>query len=429
MYEKLLYLQHFGAGDLVNKTTSNTTGNDLSPEMKTFYDKALITLASPNLVHDQFGQKRNIPRGGGKTIEFRRFSALPKALKPITEGVTPTGNKLNVTDLTASIDQYGDYIEQTDLLELTAIDNTIVEATKQLAAQAGMTLDTVVRNEIVKGTQVVYCPTVSGGTATAVTSRYGLNSTAVLRVKDIFKAAAQLKAMNAPKIDGAYVGIIHPYVAYDLMQEAGDKWIDVQKYANPDNILNGEIGKLGGVRFVESTEAKIYKAPNLTEAGDKLTINTTLSAAGKTLKVDEAITDAEATALVGRKVLLEGIQYTIKAAVAGTATNATITVADTDQNISTTDGAKGKIIYAGEAGAGNIAVFYTLIVGADAYGVTSIEGGGLEQIVKQKGYGNDPLNQRSSIGWKGIKVAKILVDEYLVRIESGSSYSATAQSN
>ena len=91
-------------------TLLNGSGNDLSPEMKTFYDKTLITLAEPALVHDQFGQKRPIPKNGGKTIEFRKFSALPKALTPITEGVTPAGNKLNVSAMTATVSQYGDYI-------------------------------------------------------------------------------------------------------------------------------------------------------------------------------------------------------------------------------------------------------------------------------------------------------------------------------
>ena len=422
-------LQLFAAGDVVNKTTSNTTGNDLSDEMKTFYDKTLITLASPYLVHDQFGQKRDIPKGGGKTIEFRQFSSLPKALTPITEGVTPEGNKLNVTALTATIDQYGDYIEQTDLLELTAIDNTIVEATKMLASQAGLTMDTVVRNTLVGGDNVQYAPKVSSGSETAVTSRYVLDNTALLTVKEIFKAAAELKALNAKKINGDFVGIIHPYVAYDLMQSAGDNWVDVMKYANPENILNGEIGKIGGVRFVESTEAKIFKSANLIDAADKLTVAANLSNAGKTVTVDETISDAEATALLGRKIILEGIQYTVKAAVAGTGGQASITVADTDAAISTTHGAKGKVIYAGEAGAANAAVFATLILGADAYGVTSVNGGGIEHIVKQKGYGNDPLNQRSSIGWKGLKVAKRLVEEYMIRVESCSSFSGSAQSN
>lgn len=419
-------LQLFAAGDLVNKTTSAATGNDLSPEMKTFYDKNLIRLAGAKLIHDQFGQKRNIPKGGGKTIEFRKFSKLAKALTPLTEGVTPTGNKLNVSYDTATIDQYGDYIEQTDLLELTAIDNTITEASRELADQAGATMDTIVRNEIVGGSNVQYCPKVSGGTETPVTSRYALNATALLRVKDVFKAAAELKAMNAPTINGDYVAIIHPYVAYDLMQEAGTQWLDVQKYTTPENILKGEIGKLGGVRFVETTEAKIIKSALLIAGADKLTVKTTLNPAGKVLAVDEEISDAEATALAGRKVIIEGAQFTLASAAAGAAGAATIT---TTENVSIAQGTKGNIIYAGEAGAGNVAVFCTLVLGADAYGVTEIEGGGLEMIIKQKGAGNDPLNQRSSIGWKGIKTSKRLIEEYILRIESGSAFSATAVAN
>lgn len=336
MTEKFMNIQLFAAGENI-QTTSTA---ELSAEMKTFYDKTLITLASPYLVHDQFGQKRDIPQNGGKIIEFRKFSSLPKALTPLTEGVTPTGNKLNVSTVSATVEQYGDYIEQSDLLELTAIDNTIVEATKQLASQAGLTMDTIVRNEIVGGTNVLYCPKVANGVETEITSRSEIDNTSLLRVKDVFKAAAELKAMNAPKIDGYYVGIIHPYVAYDLMQEAGNQWMEVQKYTTPENMLNGEIGCLGGVRFVESTEAKIWNE-----------------------------------------------------------------------------------------GANSCAVFATLIMGADAFGVTSVQGGGVEHIVKQKGYGNDPLNQRSSVGWKGLKTAKRLVEEYLLRIESGSTFSGTAKEN
>ena len=329
-----LNLQLFATGENLNVTT------ELSAEMKTFYDKTLITLASPYLVHDQFGQKRDIPKNGGKIIEFRKFSALPKALTPLTEGVTPNGQKLSVTTITATVEQYGDYVEQSDVLELTAVDNTIVEATKQLAAQAGLTMDTIVRNELVDGYNVMYVPRVVNGELSTVNARNLLNKTALLRVEDVFKAAARLKAMNAPKIDGYYVGIIHPYVAFDLMQTAGNQWLEVQKYTTPENMLKGEIGCLGGVRFVESTEAKIWNA-----------------------------------------------------------------------------------------GENDCGVFATLILGADAYGVTSVAGGGIEHIVKQKGYGDDPLNQRSSIGWKGLKTAKRLVEEYMIRIESGSTFSLSAKAN
>lgn len=333
MSEKLIFdIQMFAAGDAVNATTSE----GLSGELKTFYEKSLIHYATPNLVHDQFGQKKPIPKGGGKTIEFRKFSSLPKATQPLTEGVTPTGKLLSETEVTATVEQYGDYIEQTDVLELTAIDNTIVEATKLLADQSGRTLDTVTRNELCAGTNVMYAPKIGAdGSVTEVTSRGNLDDTCRLRVKDVFRAAAELKAVNAPKIDGYYVAIIHPYVAYDLMQDAGEKWMDIHKYANPENIFKGEIGTLGGVRFVESTEAKIF------------------------------------------------------------------------------DGG----------------VFATLFLGLNAYGVTDIEGGGLQHIVKPKGYGNDPLNQRSSIGWKAMKTAKRLVEEYIIRFESKSEFSDSAEEN
>lgn len=133
----------------VNVSTANSDGNHLTPEMKTFYDMTLLDEAGPALVHDQFGQKRPIPKNGGKTIEFRKFSPLAKATTAITEGVTPDGGKLDVTAVTATVAQYGYYIVQSDVLELTALDNTILEATKLLGRQAGRTLDTITRDVLV----------------------------------------------------------------------------------------------------------------------------------------------------------------------------------------------------------------------------------------------------------------------------------------
>ena len=82
-----------------------------------------------------------------------------------------------------------------------------------------------------------------------------------------------------------------------------------------------------------------------------------------------------------------------------------------------------------DGSSGHLAVFGTLVLGAHAYGVTELEGGGLEHIVKQLGYGDDPLNQRASVGWKGMRAAERLVEQYMVRIESVSSYSNAAAAN
>ena len=335
-----LDLQMFATASTQNQNTTGASG--MSAEMKTFYEKRLIDQAEPALVHDQFGDPYPIPANGGKNIEFRKYDSLPKATTPLTEGVTPDGQTMNVSTVTAEVKQYGGWVPITDTLQLTSIDNNILQATKIIASQAGRTLDTIVRDVLAGGTNVIYAPKIGeGGAETAVTSRATLDATCQLTSDLIARAATQLKAMNADPIGTSFVGIIHPYVAYELRRDPD--WIDVHKYAQPDEIYNGEIGTLHGVRFVETSEAKIWK---------------------------------------------------------GTGCPA------------------------------GLAVFSTLILGAHAYGSTEIEGGGLEHIVKQLGYGDDPLNQRASVGWKAHKTAERLVEQYMVRIESCSArYSATAEAN
>ena len=321
-----------------------TTQDSLSPEMKTYYDMTLIDYAQANLVHGQFAQKKPIPKGSGKTIEFRKFAPLAKATTPLVEGVTPQGKSLTVTDIEATVEQYGDFIVMSDMLDLTAIDPVIVEATKLLGRQAGLTLDTVVRNQMQSGTNVFYCPKkAADGTETEVLSRANLDKACVLTVDVVMQVVAELEAQNAPKIDGDYVSIIHPYAAYDLMRDP--EWMDAHKYTTSENIYEGEIGKIAGVRFVKSSEAKIYS---------------------------------------------------------------------------------------GDGCPTGLGVFGTLFLGDNSYGDTEIEGGGLETIVKPKGSGGtaDPLNQRSSVGWKGTKTAEILIPEYLMRVESCSpKFSPGLQAN
>lgn len=341
---KLWNLQMFADASAQLQNTTGTTG--MKPEIKTYYERRLIELAEPKLVHDQFGDSYPIPQNNGKSIEFRKYDSLPKATTALTEGVTPEGQAMTVTAITSEVKQYGGWVPVTDVLQLAALDNNIVQATKLLASQAGRTLDTLVRDVLVGGTNVIYAPKIAtGGATTAVTARNAMDATSVLTPDLFFQAAAVLSAMNADTIGDSYVAIIHPYAAYDLKRN--EEWIDVHKYADPEAIYNGEIGKLGNIRFVETSEAKIWK--------------------DSTCPSDDS--------------------------------------------------------------SGNLAVFATMVLGAHAYASTELEGGGLEHIVKQLGYGDDPLNQRASVGWKAIKTAERLVEQYMVRIESVSAYSKTATAN
>lgn len=394
--------------------TQVTTQPSLSAEMKTFYDMTLIDEASANLVHDQFAQKRPIPQGGGKTIEFRKFAPLNKALTPLTEGVTPAGNSLTVSTITATVAQYGDFIVQSDVLELTALDNTIIEATKLLGQQAGRTLDTVTRNVLNSGANVSYASKWNGSDETIVTKRSDLDATSVLKVDTVNQIVAKLRSVNAPTIDGKYVAIIHPFVAYDLMRDP--EWIDAHKYATPENLYAGEIGEVGGVRFVQTSEAKVFVGTGLITSASYNGATTTIAFTGK---LDgEAVTEG---ALVGKYIRINGKIVSITA---NTASN--ITIAST--NFGTIS--NGAAIEICDCSAG--AVFSTLFIANGAYGVTEVTGGGLQTIVKQKGSSGtaDPLDQRSSVGWKAIKTAELLIPDYIVRAESCSGrFSSTTTAN
>ena len=410
----------------------NTT-NGLSAEMKTYYSDYLIDNAVPNLVHDQFGQKHPIPANGGKTINFRKFVPFNKASKPLTEGVTPDGGSLSVTNVTAEVSQYGYYVTLSDVLMLTAVDNTLVETTRLLGNQAGSTLDTVSREVLNSGTSVMY----SGGKD----ARCMLEETSKLKVDDVFRAARFLKSQNAPRIDGGYVAIVHPDVSYDLMRD--EEWTDVNKYAGSANIFNGEIGKIGGVRFVESTEAKIFHANDLTAASRTLTTSSFSKNASDSsaehgsvspykLVVKETFTDEDAKNLVGRKIhiiyddALNNEWGLLPLTISG-ASASTSALYFLESSVPATfpfSVLADYIVYPGEAGAKGRDVYSTLVLGANAYGVTEVTGGGLEHIVKQLGSGGtaDPLNQRATAGWKGTKVCELLVDNYMTRIESVSSF-------
>lgn len=257
--------------DLQLFAEANTqTSNDLSAEMKTYYGMELLESAKPQLVHNQFAATKGMPVGGGKTVEWRKFGSFDKALTPLTEGVTPDGSGISVSYITKELAQYGDYTTVSDMLDLTAIDDVVLEITDRHGANMGLTLDTVTRNEIQQGNQVIYAPKLgAGGAKTEVEHRYDLTSDCRLTSELVAKAATHLKKMNAPTFDGKYVCIIHPSVAFDLRQD--EAWIAAHQYAAARELFSGEIGELHGVRFVESNNAKVFNdstCPVKTAASD-----------------------------------------------------------------------------------------------------------------------------------------------------------------
>ena len=223
-------------------------GNTLSTltvENQKFYDRILLErmIAGFHLYKD--AQKRKIPKNNGTQISFRKFNSLGATSASLTEGVTPTGQNLNITEIVATLAQEGGFVEVSDLLITAALDPIIAEASELCGEQATETIEARIRDVIKVGTNVHY--------AGARTSTAAITPTDIITATDIDKILRTLKRKNIKKFgDGYYHAIIHPDQAYDLANTT--KWLDASKYAATTQLLDNEIGKLGGFRFMESTE-------------------------------------------------------------------------------------------------------------------------------------------------------------------------------
>lgn len=294
-----------------------TDTNGVKPLFEPVVNRHVLERAKEELFFSQLGQKIKVPKGQGKTIAFDRMEPLAVKTEALVEGVTPEGDNLSITRITTVPTQHGRYITTTDEFDFYAHDPSpkVLNISELFADNEAETFDVLTRAELDKGTNVQY----AGGESSAA------SVTAKFTVDEIRKAARTLKKNKAKKFDGSYVCVIDADLQYDLMSEVGKDgtWIDVSKYANPKNILAGEIGTLYGVRFVVTTQ-------DLKQSSSDL----------------------------------------------------------------------------------HCAYFF----GQNAFGTTAPEGN-VETIWKNKGSGgtSDPLNQRSTAGWKGHHCAKILTEGWLVR--------------
>lgn len=253
-------------GNYVNAYTGDTTNfsgtNTLAGELKTFYDTELLENARVELFYAQFAKKQNLPANRGKTVEWRKWNTFEKAGQ-LKEGVIPTGQKFGMSSKTGSINQYGTYAAITDTLELRAYDDVILGATEEMGASAAETQEKLIRDALLTNTNVLYCDNinkstgefVSTPTSCATMGAAEADGWSLLTPDMVAKSVTKLKKDRVPTINGKYYAVIHPSVAYDLRKSK--EWIEAHKYAKPDEIFNGEIGELHGVRFIENVFAPI----------------------------------------------------------------------------------------------------------------------------------------------------------------------------
>lgn len=321
---------------------ANTTLTQLPANIQGFYDRKLLERAEALLVHDRFGQMRTLPKNSGTKVNFRRYSNLNPATTPLTEGITPSGSQLSATDISATIQQYGDFVTLTDQINMHGLDNTVAEATDIIGYQMGETVDEVIRDGVVPNlANKIFIAADEASTVPADIITGAAIKAAILQLKNqnamkFTPIVASGTGVGSSAVRSAYWGIIHPDVVFDLEDQAG--FISAEKYASVSVLTEGEVGSYKDVRFVESTKAYI----------------------------------------------------------------------NVDGGSTTTD------------------TYTTAIFGENAYGVIKLGKDNSKVIIKNLGSAGsaDPLDQRSTVGFKCSVVSKILNDQFAVGIVSASSQGA-----
>ena len=235
---------------------SGTTGTGQLSVDQVAFEKLAYFALRPEMYFDQFAdvQATNATNPGA-SVKFTVFADLAAATTALGEAEDVTPVAMSDSQVTVTLNEYGNATVTTAKLRASSFLPVDPVAANAVGYNAGLSIDTIARNVLQAGTNVIYA---SGGTDTA-TARIDMDTDDTLTAKDIRRAVAQLRGANVPTIGGNYVGFIHPDVSYDLrgITDASG-WRDSYKYTNAMPLYNGEIGMFEGVRFMESPRAPLF---------------------------------------------------------------------------------------------------------------------------------------------------------------------------
>lgn len=244
------------ANAYTNTNTNMTTSTGLTPGMQTYYNRELLRTFEPHLVHLQFGENYRMPMNSGIAMNMRKMIPVAAKTTALEEGNPGDGKMLAEVAVTTTIQQFGDYARCSDWLDMVHLDENITRRVQRFGDAGARSVDALVRDELATCTNVIY----AGGK----TARAQLTAADKLTSKELRKAVRTLKKNLAEKFNGYYVAIVGPDTVYDLQED--DAWVKVSEYQDKENIYTGEVGRLFGIRFVESTEAKIFEGAGASSA-------------------------------------------------------------------------------------------------------------------------------------------------------------------
>ena len=237
---------------------ANSTISTNAQNLHLYYEKKLLSTLEPRLVLQPLGKKQKLPKGLGDTVKWLRYAAISASVTPITEGTAPAEIGFTTSNVTAQVLQYGQYAKISDLLSDVAIDPVLSNLSERFGIAAAKTIEQLIVNEVDAQSSTQFVGVASSNATISV----GM----VLNHKELVEAMIRQKAaFIGPHESGSYVAVLHPNAEYDIMTDVqAGSMLDLRKYTDPKQVLNGEIGKMYGMRFLVSDKMSIYAGAGAT---------------------------------------------------------------------------------------------------------------------------------------------------------------------
>lgn len=233
------------------KVDAGMSKNIADTHVRKVYSKEIMFHAMPIMRFLQFAKhKTELGVQPGLSISMMTYNNLKRGGK-LDEGTRIKTQTLSSSFREIRVSERGNAISVSELTLKTSFTDVMEDATILLGRDVALVLDVELRDTVLNGsTSTIYGR--KDKNAPKVASRAEITESNVLSTASIKDAVEILATKNAPKFDGNYyVCFVHPHQSRDLRDDTA--WVEASKYGAPEQLFNGEIGRIDDVRFIETT--------------------------------------------------------------------------------------------------------------------------------------------------------------------------------
>lgn len=237
-------------------TQTKFTDSGISLTTNLYCVKEMLKHAEAHIELDRVAKQVMMPKNKRQQIQFRRAVTFSANTSPLVEGVTPNATQFSYETVNATLKQYGEYVEITDVVADTAEDPVLKDATMILGENLGRSREALLYSIVKAGTSVSYAngsARANVNTAISVNGIRGVvRSLRANKAKPVTRVLDGSPNTNTSPVEASYVAFCHSDCEADIRSLTG--FVPCAQYGSRKKISDNELGTFENVRFVCSAD-------------------------------------------------------------------------------------------------------------------------------------------------------------------------------